>query len=111
MVSDKTVREVVYPGLRFFLFVFSIVLLNVFITPFLGTRTDYRNMLLNDGVIHFLLLRCLVLIVVFVLSTTLLYGIGVLCKIKTTKKTILILFAILFFIAIFRSWAFIQGNG
>lgn len=110
MVSDKTIQEIIYPALRVFLFVFSIVLLNIFITPFLGTGADYHHMLVKDGITYFLFVRFLVLIFVFLLSTAILFTVGKICKRKTTKKTVLILFCILLFFTVLRAWSFIISN-
>lgn len=100
MFSDKTLHELIYPPLRALIFIFCSLLLAIFITPFLGTGPGYHSMLIKDGVVDFVWARFILLCIITSIGSSLLYGLGRLCRRKTTRKTYIILFIILLAIAI-----------
>lgn len=100
----------VYPFLRAVIFIFCSLFLLMFITPFLGFGKSYNSMLVRDGVAHFIWFRFLFLVVMTLISFGLLYLAGRICKRPTTKKTYLLMLMILFILACYATWAFLDGN-
>lgn len=110
MFSDKTLHELIYPPLRAVIFIFCSLLLAIFITPFLGTGPSYHSMLVKDGIAHFIWVRFIVLSTVTLIAFAMLYGLGRLCRRKTTKNTYFALFITLLAIAIWASMSFLNSN-
>lgn len=107
--SQKKILTIIHPILLALIFIISLIFLNIIITPFLGLGEDYRKLLIDDGVFNFILNRFIVLATVTSLSFILLYISGKLCKKTTNKMTYLILFLILFAMAAWRTYSFIDS--
>jgi len=110
MFSEQTLQEMIYPVGRVIIFIFSTLLIFVFITPFLGYGETYNTMLVEDGVAFFVWIRFLILLTITAMSFGMLFILGKICKRATTKKTYLLLFFILLSIAIYATLAFLDGN-
>lgn len=106
--SEKTLKELIYPTLRAIVFIFGFLLLTLTITPFLGLRASYSG-LLEGGILGFIFGRFVILLFITLLSFTLLYLVGRLCKRKTTRMTYLFLFLTLLIMTIWRTYSFIDG--
>jgi len=110
MFSDKTLHELIYPPLRAVIFIFCILLITLLIRPFLGTGPGYHSMIVNDGVADFVWARFILLCIITSIGSALLYGLGRLCRRKTTRKTYISLFIILLVIAISGVISFLDSN-
>ncbi|MET4083090.1 lysylphosphatidylglycerol synthetase-like protein (DUF2156 family) [Pedobacter sp. UYP30] len=104
MFSDKMLQGIIYPVLRTIVFFLSILGLNLFITPFFGFRETYHQMLVENGLFHFIMLG------IFLLTAAILFLLSKICKRKLTIKTLFLLFAILAVFSVMRTCSFISSN-
>ena len=92
MISQKDFLEFIRAVFTVLIFLGSIALTGIFSVPFLGSSGYTHHMLVEDGIFSFVMIRLGLLSVVILISFSLLYALGRLCKRKTSKVTYAVVF-------------------
>lgn len=87
MISLKDFLEFIRVVFTVLIFLVSIALTGIFSVPFLGSSEYMHQMLVEDGILSFVLIRFALLSALMLISFSLLYALGRLCKRKTSKIT------------------------
>ncbi|MET4083089.1 hypothetical protein ABIB40_003058 [Pedobacter sp. UYP30] len=97
MFSDKTLREIVYPVLKFLLFLFSSIFLFFVLNASIGAIYSEKGGVKYSGN---LLPKLIISIFINIITIFLLFLISHLCKVKLTTKTCIWMISIHLFILI-----------
>ncbi|MES2827114.1 MAG: hypothetical protein V4687_03135 [Bacteroidota bacterium] len=108
MKIERDILEFFRAILTISIFVGAMFLTTIFSIPFLGTPYSSHQFLVENSIFYFLFTRLVVLAIVTLLSFSLLYFVGRVCKKKTSKKAYLTVFLTCLVIAIWLAIDFLN---
>ena len=110
MISKNDMLQAIRAVVTVIVSLFTIALIGIITTPFLGDAYSYHKMLEESGTTVFISIRLVMLAIILVISFSLLYATGRICKKKTGTYTYVVLFMISLALCLWRCYDFVSEN-